>query len=176
MQLSKILVPLMSVAVLATAGSACAAVTFSVDAAFDDGGTLLGTFTTDDSLQSLVATSLTVAGGSLGLDSVVFNEPSYITDGVVNLPNGFRLVAYSSVNKSLSLSFTAPLTQAGAALDGVSNNSQSGVGTRYIVRGAVTGPADGGVSAVPEPASWALLIAGFGGAGAIFRRRKAVQA
>jgi hypothetical protein len=30
----------------------------------------------------------------------------------------------------------------------------------------------GGVSAIPEPASWALLIVGFGGAGALLRKRR----
>ena len=34
-------------------------------------------------------------------------------------------------------------------------------------------PAGGGVGGVPEPASWALMIAGFGGVGALQRRRRA---
>lgn len=35
---------------------------------------------------------------------------------------------------------------------------------------------DDGVAAVPEPATWALMISGFGMAGAMVRRRKAVLA
>ena len=34
----------------------------------------------------------------------------------------------------------------------------------------------GGTGGVPEPASWALMIMGFGAAGAMIRRRKAVAA
>ena len=38
------------------------------------------------------------------------------------------------------------------------------------------GLVNGGTGAVPEPASWAMLIAGFGLAGAVMRRRRAVAA
>jgi len=34
----------------------------------------------------------------------------------------------------------------------------------------------GGIQAVPEPTTWALMIAGFGGAGAMLRRRRAALA
>ena len=37
-------------------------------------------------------------------------------------------------------------------------------------------PTGGGGGAVPEPASWAMMIVGFGAAGAMIRRRKAVLA
>lgn len=36
--------------------------------------------------------------------------------------------------------------------------------------------ADGGITSVPEPGTWALMIMGFGGAGAMIRRRRAVAA
>ena len=38
--------------------------------------------------------------------------------------------------------------------------------------GGAGGPGGGAGGAVPEPASWALMIAGFGGVGAILRRRR----
>lgn len=41
-------------------------------------------------------------------------------------------------------------------------------GTRIQIRGA------GPQTAVPEPAAWALMIVGFGGVGAVLRRRKAL--
>lgn len=45
---------------------------------------------------------------------------------------------------------------------------------RPIVEGP--GPGGGGVGAVPEPESWALLIAGFGLVGATMRRRRSIGA
>jgi hypothetical protein len=45
-----------------------------------------------------------------------------------------------------------------------------------IIRVTAIPFADPGGGAVPEPASWAMLIAGFGLVGAAQRRRKAVAA
>lgn len=40
----------------------------------------------------------------------------------------------------------------------------------------VQAPVDGGTGAVPEPASWALMLTGFGGLGATLRQRRRVLA
>jgi len=42
--------------------------------------------------------------------------------------------------------------------------------------GAALGGGESSITPVPEPASWALMIAGFGGAGAMLRRRRAKDA
>ena len=51
------------------------------------------------------------------------------------------------------------------------DNDDSGVGRGTIVTGG--GPLDPGGDPIPEPSSWALLIAGFGLTGAVLRRRRA---
>lgn len=151
-----------------------ASVTFNVTGTFSDGGTLTGTFTTDDTLHTLIATSLTVAGGSSGIDSVIYNDASYFTAGPPSLPNGFYLYAPSSVNKGLTLFFTDPLTLSGATLTTSSSNFQQPVSTgvtttRTVTSGMVT---NAGPTAVPEPASWALMLIGFAGVGVAFRRNQ----
>ena len=151
------------------ASPASASVTFNVSGSYSDGGTLNGSFTTDDGLTTLQSTSLTVAGGSLGLDSVIFNEASYISAGTNNLPNSFSLFAASSVNKSLSLVFSTPLTLSGSTLSTASDNFQQFVGTRTIVSGSVV---NANPAAVPEPGSWALMLAGLAGVGFAFQRRR----
>lgn len=155
---------------LATVGSPVhASVIFNVTGTYSDGGTLSGTFTTDDALTTLQSTSLTISGGSLGLDSVIFNDASYIAAGTQNLPNSFSLLALSSVNKGLSLVFISPLTLSGATLSTASDNFQQFVGTRTIVSGSV---ANANPISVPEPASWALMLIGFAAVGLAFRRRQ----
>ena len=43
--------------------------------------------------------------------------------------------------------------------------------------GGVTGTVGGGtLIAVPEPATWAMMITGFGGVGALLRRRRTMAA
>ena len=144
-----------------------ASVTFNVSGTFSDNGTLTGTFTTDDAVTTVQSTSLAVSGGTLGLDSVIFDQASYISAGTQNLPNSFSLVALSSVNKSLTLVFASPLTLAGATLSTSSDNYQQYVGTRTITSGSVVNASAG---AVPEPASWALMLTGFAGVGFALRR------
>jgi PEP-CTERM putative exosortase interaction domain len=147
-----------------------ASVIFNVTGTYSDGGTLSGTFTTDDALTALQSTSLTVSGGSLGLDGVIFNDASYIAAaGSQNLPNSFSLLALSSVNKSLGLVFVTPLTLAGATLSTASDNYQQYVGTRTIVSGSVS---NANTTPVPEPASWALMLTGFAALGLSFRHRR----
>jgi hypothetical protein len=71
---------------------------------------------------------------------------------------------------------TAVSTFGGVGVDGFSsraikNTGLATVGTVAFNNGAVGVPTPGGV---PEPASWALMILGFGGVGATLRRRRSV--
>jgi hypothetical protein len=165
----RIAVAVPALALALAASPVQASVTFTVTGTYSDGGTLSGTFTTNDAFTALESTSLTVAGGSLGLDGVIFNDVSYITAGTQNLPDSFSLLALSSVNKSLSLVFSTPLTLSGATLDTTSNNYQQYVGTRTIVTGSVV---NANPAAVPELATWAMMLLGFGTIGFQARRRK----
>lgn len=155
-----------------TVSPALAAKIFTVSGSFSDGGTLSGTFTTSDNLLTLQSTALLVAGGSLGIDSVIFNEASYIAAGTNSLPSSFTLVAFSSVTKRLGLTFQSALTLDGAILSTASFNQQDGAGTRTVTSGRAIGPSFG---VVPEPSTWALIIVGFGLAGTAIRVRRGRQ-
>lgn len=156
---------------LLIAQPAMASVIFNVSGVWDDGGTLLGTFTTSDDLLNLEATSLIVAGGTNGIDSVNFNDQSYITAGANNLPNGFFLNAVSSVTKTLRLSFASPIsTMSTSLLAASSTNTQDGVGSRSIVSGSVTPQVL--TASVPEPSTWAMMIFGFVAVGSALRSGK----
>jgi hypothetical protein len=68
---------------------------------------------------------------------------------------------------------------AGTNLDAFALNYGSASAARLYTTGPVPqlkAPASSAVAAVPEPASWALMILGFGAAGAILRRRRALVA
>lgn len=77
-------------------------------------------------------------------------------------PNG-ALSAFEEGLASLTVSFT----QTGALTNGGEQPSISGSFT-FASPPTIT---DGGGSTVPEPAAWAMLIAGFGMTGAAMRRR-----
>jgi hypothetical protein len=55
-----------------------------------------------------------------------------------------------------------------------SDNYQEFVGTRTIVSGSVVNP--NAPDALPEPATWAMMLLGFGGIGFQLRRRRSQSA
>jgi hypothetical protein len=101
------------------------------------------------------------SGGTLGLGGI---SASAGYNAGSNSPGSFGQLPGSLVN--------------GALLDNGQNslvaNSNIGVAGRYLfgVRSGRVVDQPGPVSAAPEPASWALMIVGFGAAGASLRRRR----
>ena len=99
--------------------------------------------------------------GRWNLDNVLFGSRPFMS----NNGWGFTLAGGSEVN----FWATAPNSQV------VSNGIASGGNRIQFATGPVYGSVYGGiisVTAVPEPASWAMLLSGFGLTGAIIRRRQ----
>ena len=162
-------------------------VTLSGDEGLTDGSQLVimdfagyvptSIFAPSDFTPSVAMTAnFNTAGGGVQVNPMFTDNP--------NLPDliftytGPDLQTSGGPVATLSLgSFGATSTLGGMTLDGfssraISNSGLGTVGTASFNNGAV------GVAAavVPEPASWALLIVGFGGIGALLRaRRRSVQ-
>lgn len=104
-------------------------------------------------LGSGVTFDMMQAGANLPSD---LSQP-FELDGVENLGGSFELVK------------TDPRTNG----QGLEVRMQT---TQVIVTQVPSAPGGGEVGGVPEPASWALMITGFGFAGTMLRRRAAFQA
>lgn len=108
--------------------------------------------------------SLTLGGGTLGtfapMPGNVLASADYHT--LASLPpGGFPAFALSG-----TFEFIHP----------DSNGSQRTF-ANFTPTGFLVGPnPDGGAGAVPEPATWAMMLAGFGGVGWTLRRRRAMAA
>jgi hypothetical protein len=160
--------------VMAVAAPASAAnVIFDVNGTFGaPGGTLTGTFTTNDTFTKVVAIDLTSSSNgafqSFEYDVVADVDAQF-------LPNFFRLTVSlpGPHTDQLQIVFSPALSPAGSAIGGNSFEHQDfqGSGNRIL-----SGTVHEAVAAVPEPTSWALMIAGFGLAGATLRARRRVLA
>lgn len=116
------------------------------------------------------------------------------------LPNGIVGFTLSSIGfaanssiQAISMSFNGnniPLTLTNNASGGVTVTASSGAfpvsfgASQQLIISGTAGPDavygatatfERARAAVPEPASWALMIAGFGGAGAMLRRRNTAR-
>jgi len=154
------------------------------DAVFSDGGTATGSFVWDADTETFGAYEFTVSGG----DTATFSPLTYNTANAAFGPihaefdagsyrvRLFRFVTeVDQVERNLYVSVDAPLTNAGGlvGLDFVSPYSAGECFTCAPYRPFVAGNLSAeGVSGVPEPAAWGLMVLGFGGLGAALRRRR----
>ena len=176
----------------ASASPAHADIQWLVTGTFNDGGTLSGYF--DINVYGYLSSyDLTTTAGGQEAGFEYTKADSYWSNGslFVDLEPGYK--------NDLHLDFTDVLTTAVAdnpIIGGVHGPSyecvnswscyvpQGGV-TRYLTSGYASVAGTGGGDthnlafhdrAVPEPATWALLIAGLGMTGAAMRRRRAATA
>jgi len=154
-----------------SAGHALANITYTFSGAtFSDGGTLIGNFTTNDPRTSLLDYNITTSAGAggIGLNYTTANSESTPT----SLPFILVLDAPNVVSAAniLQVTFTN-LTAAGSpiTLGTFSSFEQHAQGNarRDITAGSVVA----GVAGVPEPETYAMLLAGLGLLGFIARRR-----
>ena len=164
-----------AVLMLAAAVPAAAAVTYSF-AGFSSFGFTYGSFvftvpnyiTSPTFIPAAALTSCTVTFAAAPTDVCAAQSmnvtPSYDVVGFGYGPNPLAL-------PSLTFFYFSP---GSFAANGTYNSLIFGESHAGIL--TVSGAGGGGGGAVPEPASWAMLLAGFGAVGATLRRRRAVAA
>lgn len=160
------------------AGSAQAAIiTYNVTGSFVVGaaaaGGISGSFTYNNTTNAITAVNLTTTGNTVGAFTYVTTTYNSVGNvSVQSLPSFFQMDIAGANNKQLRLIFNGGLTAAGGSLTTSSYENQTAAGTRTISVGAATAQ----VSAVPEPATWAMMLVGFGAIGFAARSRTRVRA
>lgn len=168
-------------------GAAAAATLLSAPAAavvvFDlnnvtlvDGGTLTGSLTVSDDLSTLLDFSITSSsnagwpyGNYVGRTYSFADTTFYSWNAAQGL-----LADFGGPSARVNIFVASPLTASGALLAVTTSETQSvtGGGTRYAISGELVAQQPG---LVPEPATWAMLITGFGLVGASMRRRSRTE-
>jgi hypothetical protein len=123
------------------------------------------TYTSGANLLSGTYTNAAIAGAN-GSQSGTFLDDSN-AQGKVTFTSGL-LKFDNSGDAGFSLSLTSIFPPLSAA-EGGSLNSFDAVSTGSFYANLASG---GGTGGVPEPASWALMLIGFGAIGAVTRRRR----
>jgi hypothetical protein len=157
---------------VALAGAAQAAVDRNVTMSFESGGKFSGVITFADDFSSFSGVNGTLTGGTNGYSSPMnwvldvdswstgpSNYSGFLTDGSEGKATNFILFAYNYSDVT-QLSFTVAATTYGT--DNYVNCDDKFTG--------------GTIAAVPEPETYAMLLAGLGLMGAIAKRRKIKQA
>lgn len=128
------------------------------------GSSLSDTFTL--SVNGIAVYSARFGLGGIGPDVSILFAPSGATESAVN--NGFNLGGTATVSVPVMLlAGTNTLTFAYAGVDQSLGDEAWGLSNVRVTGNAAVG-------GVPEPATWALLVGGFGLVGAAARRRNAV--
>lgn len=138
---------------------------------FDLTGSRTASFILDDSIPDNFTTSALIG------DQIFFNNVAGTfggTAGSANISFGTNLVADLNI-QSPNLAFTQ-LSTLGDLFTGPASNPTFNLGTFNLSGGFTAGPATltitrAAVAAVPEPATWMMMLLGFGVVGAAARRR-----
>lgn len=160
-----------ALAVAAFSAPASAAVVFNLsNVHLVDGGQLTGTVTTSDDLStlldfSIVSTPKSSVHGNFAGATYTLADATYTS---WNPALGLSALFLQSLS-TLSLYVADPLSATGASLAAASNEVVWGKGTRWAVSGELVAQQQPGL--VPEAATWAMMLAGFGLVGLSMRRR-----
>ena len=151
-----------------------APLTWAVDAVFDDGGILQGTFDYDDALNQYSNVDIVSSGGSL---ASIFDS-SYSSYSI--LSNSSNFLSDTSVTNAvpqslLNLTFSESLTADGGVVSLVIGSGPNGSGeiSGSIATGTSRLVTSGTVSTVPVPAAVWLFGSGLAGLGWMRRRKTA---
>jgi hypothetical protein len=137
---------------------------------FDDGSTFSGSFSLDTTSGVITTWNIATTAGS-----AVFGDTYAPGAGQSATASGSSVIfGGAGPNESLTLTGFSPGTPGTFAPLGGGELHEDLFGDGILSRGIAGGTPASLVqgSAAPEPASWVLLIAGFGATGALLRRRR----
>jgi hypothetical protein len=123
------------------------------------------TFTTGANLLSGTFTGAEIVGPNNGSTGSI--QDAILSGGTVTFTSAFEKFSATG-DKGLSLELTSVLPFLGAAEDDALNSF-----TAVSTGSFASDIASGGGAGVPEPATWAVMLIGFGGIGAAIRRGRA---
>jgi hypothetical protein len=155
--------------------AAQAQITWDVTGVFNDGGTLTGSFSLDsygflDNLDLVTSTTGTFPGYTYTLAS---GPASNGVNSVISQPGPYTQALYLNFNDSITTPRPINLLNSSTYECVGSFACSGGTGGAPLVRTLAFGSAHpAGIGLGPEPATWILLIAGFGVTGWLLRRRQ----
>ena len=176
---------------LAFASTASAAIVYNVNQTVQAGG-VVGTITTDGTLGSIgsgniTAWNLNLSGGAAtfnlnnGNSGVFLTVPSHVTATAQNLffdygtPDNGYLLFQVSFGSGAQYWCNAAGIGTSTCFQGATVTPQSIFDPSVQVEARTGVQIIATAGAVPEPAAWALMLAGFGLTGAAMRRRAKVR-
>ena len=147
---------------------------------FDDGGTASGIFSTDSGTGGLLSWDITTTTGSTLSGFHYDSSTSLLFGNDYFGPNSF-IVAENNITRYIHFSFVNPLNVGGVnplhtGFNDLNLATSSWECDNCFALRAVTAGSAISVSAVPEPETYAMMLAGLGLLGFAARRRKQAQA
>jgi len=155
----------LAMSITAAAGAAPLNYTLS-NVKFNDGTSLTGGFSIDDTSGDLLSFDIASENGVLPGVEYVTGDITYRN---LFASNEYIFVVDPDFTQYLALTFASPLTAGSNALMHFSSYECDNCNAiRFIVSG------DAVSAAVPEAASWAMMLVGFGAVGGAMRARRKV--